>query len=68
MVVEQVTGRSTPIDRRAFVSAAVAFLSDREPLAVMGARAARHVGEHLTFHRQLHDTLALYRSLVPAGN
>ena len=63
-VVENVTGRSVPIDHDAFLNAAVVMLSDREALARMGAAAARHVREHLTFDRQLAETVALYNRLA----
>jgi glycosyltransferase involved in cell wall biosynthesis len=63
-VVENVTGRSVPIDRDAFLDAAVEMLRDREALGRMGAAAARHVREHLTFERQLAHTVELYRRLA----
>ena len=63
-IVEGVTGRSVPIDRQAFVAAALDFLGDRGALQRMGTAAARHVREHLTFARQFERTLALYRRLV----
>ena len=63
-VVEGVTGRSVPIDHDAFVDAAVTMLRDRELLAHMGTAAARHVREHLTFERQLAQTVELYQRLA----
>ena len=63
-VVENVTGRSVPIDRDAFLDAAVEMIRDRETLVRMGAAAARHVREHLTFDRQLAQTVELYRRLA----
>ena len=63
-VVEGVTGRSVPIDRGAFLDAAVVMLGDRDALARMGAAAARHVRETLTFERQLEQTIELYRRLA----
>lgn len=66
-VVENVTGRSVPIDHDAFLDAAVVMLSDRDALARMGAAAARHVREHLTFDRQLAQTVELYRRLAGAN-
>ena len=63
-VVEHVTGRSVPIDHDAFLNAAVVLLNDRDALARMGAAAARHVREHLTFDRQLSETVALYNRLA----
>ena len=63
-VVEGVTGRSTPIDRAAFVAAAVDMVADPAVLARMGVAAAAHVHDHLTAHRQVRDTVGLYRSLA----
>jgi glycosyltransferase involved in cell wall biosynthesis len=63
-IVEGVTGRSTPIDHDAFVSAAVAFLADRDALHRMGRAAASHVRERLMFDRQVGQTLELYRELI----
>ena len=63
-VVEHVTGRSTPIEHDAFVTAAVAFLSDRSTLRRMGTAAAAHIRDRLTFDRQLRDTLAVYRRVA----
>ena len=64
LIVEGVTGRSVPIDRRAFVDAGVQFLSDPGALATMGRAAAQHVREHFTFEQQIDRTLALYRQLA----
>jgi glycosyltransferase involved in cell wall biosynthesis len=64
MIVESVTGRSTPIEREAFITAAMEFLSDREKLSEMGRAAAVHVRQNFTFDRQLAQTLALYRHLA----
>jgi glycosyltransferase involved in cell wall biosynthesis len=66
-IVEGLTGRSTPVDRAAFVSAAVAFLSDRDALRRMGKAAAEHVRRSLTFDRQYRQTVDLYRSMVAAS-
>ncbi len=63
-VVEGVTGRSTPVDRGAFVALAVAFLADRDRLRRMGVAAAGHARRHLSFDRQVRDTVGLYRSVV----
>ena len=63
-VVEGVTGVSTPIDREAILRAAAALLADRTRMASMGRAALRHVREHLTFDRQVAETLALYRRLA----
>ena len=64
LVIENVTGRSTPIDRGTFVSAALNFLADGQALRTMGVHAARHIRKRLTFERQLTDTVALYRRLI----
>ena len=63
MVVENVTGRSCPIDREAFIAAGVEMLQQPERLAEMGMLAARHVRKELTFDRQASETLGLYRRL-----
>jgi glycosyltransferase involved in cell wall biosynthesis len=64
LIVDQVTGRVTPIDREAFVATAIDFLTDADALRRMGRAAAEHVREHFTFDRQVRDTLALYRRLA----
>ena len=63
LIHEGVTGRSTPIDHDAFVSAAVEFLKDGDALRQMGAAASRHVRETFTFEQQLSRTIDLYRSI-----
>ena len=67
LIVEGVTGRSTPIEHDAFVAGAIAFLSDEASLARMGEAAAEHVREHFTFDRQVEQTVALYRRLINAN-
>jgi glycosyltransferase involved in cell wall biosynthesis len=65
LVIENITGRSTPIDHDAFIAAAIEFLSlPTDKLREMGAAGAEHVRKHYTFDRQLEQTLALYRRLV----
>lgn len=64
-VIEGVTGRTSTVNREAFVAGAVEFLKDRAALATMGQSAARHVREHLTFDLQVQRTLDLYRRLTP---
>jgi glycosyltransferase involved in cell wall biosynthesis len=64
LIVENVTGRSVPIEKSAFLAAARDFLSDQPALNRMGRSAAQHVREHFTFSTQLHQTLALYRRLI----
>lgn len=63
-IIEGVTGRSTPINREAFITAAIPFLSDREALRRMGHAAAAHVRANLRFDVQLERTLAMYRRLI----
>jgi glycosyltransferase involved in cell wall biosynthesis len=63
-IVENVTGRSTPIDHDAFIAAAKDYLSDPAALLRMGQAAAIHVREHFPFERQLTETLDLYRRLI----
>jgi glycosyltransferase involved in cell wall biosynthesis len=54
-----------PIDRDAFIAAAVEFLSlPLETLRRMGTAASEHVRRHFTFQRQLEQTLALYRRIA----
>jgi glycosyltransferase involved in cell wall biosynthesis len=64
LIVPDVTGRSTPIDREAFVMAATEFLSDRDRLWRMGQAAAAHIRAHFTYDRQVDQTLDLYRRLA----
>ncbi|HQY88093.1 MAG TPA: glycosyltransferase family 4 protein [Tepidisphaeraceae bacterium] len=66
-VIENVTGKSVPIDHDIFEKTAVEMLRDPKRLAEMGRNAARHVRDHLTFDRQIHRTLDLYRSLAKLG-
>jgi glycosyltransferase involved in cell wall biosynthesis len=60
-IIEDITGRSTNINRDEFVAAALEFLSDRTSLRKMGLAAAAHVRGTLTFDLQVARTLALYR-------
>jgi glycosyltransferase involved in cell wall biosynthesis len=64
LIIENVTGRSTPIEHDAFVAAAVEFLSDPIKLHEMGRAAARHVRAGLLFSMQLERTVELYRRLA----
>jgi glycosyltransferase involved in cell wall biosynthesis len=64
LIIENVTGRSVPIDHDQFVTAAIAFLSDLPALRAMGVVAAKHVRQHYTFDRQIEQTLAMYRNLA----
>jgi glycosyltransferase involved in cell wall biosynthesis len=63
-IIEDQTGRSTPIDHEAFVAGAIRFLSDRDSLTRMGQAAARHVRANLRFDLQLERTIAMYRRLA----
>ncbi len=63
-IVEGVTGKSTAIDRNAFVTAAVEFLTDDEGLKVMGQGAAAHARANFDFARQLEATTELYYKLA----
>jgi glycosyltransferase involved in cell wall biosynthesis len=64
LIVQDVTGRSVPVDREAFIDAAAQFLSDAAALRTMGANAARLIREKFTFDQQVARTLDLYRSLA----
>jgi glycosyltransferase involved in cell wall biosynthesis len=64
LIIEGTTGRSVPIDRRQFVSAAVEFLSDHAALQKMGDAAAEHIRSHFTPERQIDQTIELYRRLA----
>jgi glycosyltransferase involved in cell wall biosynthesis len=65
LILEGITGATTPIDRAAFVSAALDFLADPAKLRAMGRAAADHVRAHFTFDRQFQQTIDLYRRLSP---
>jgi glycosyltransferase involved in cell wall biosynthesis len=67
LIVENVTGRTTAIEREAFVSGAIEFLRDGEGLARMSPAATAHIRQHFTFARQLQQTLELYRRLAGIG-
>jgi hypothetical protein len=63
LIIENVTGRSTAIEREAFITAAIDFLADGDALSRMGHAAADHLRANFTFARQLGDTVALYERL-----
>lgn len=63
LIVENVTGRSTPIEREAFVKAAGEFLSDRALLEKMGRAAGERIRASFTLDRQVEATVDLYRRL-----
>ena len=64
LIIENVTGRSVPIDRDAFIAAAIEFLADKDSLRRMGQAAASLIREKFTFQQQLAATLDLYRSMT----
>jgi glycosyltransferase involved in cell wall biosynthesis len=64
LIEQNVTGMYVPINRQAFVDAAVNFLSDRNRLRTMGIAAAARAREKFTFDKQLEKTIELYRSLA----
>src|SRR5581483_4338890 len=53
LIEENRTGRSVPVDRVAFISAAIEFLSDPDALRRMGAASAQLIREKFTFQQQL---------------
>lgn len=63
-IIEGETGWATPVDRDAFVRAAVGRLSDAAALRRMGVAAAAHVRNTLTFDRQIEQTIAWYRKCL----
>jgi UDP-glucose:(heptosyl)LPS alpha-1,3-glucosyltransferase len=67
LIIEGKTGRSSPIDHDAFLTAAKEFLSNKSALQQMGIAAAAHIRRDFTFDRQLNQTLAMYDRLVKAG-
>jgi glycosyltransferase involved in cell wall biosynthesis len=68
MIVEGITGRVTPIDRRAFAAAAREFFEEPKSLARMGAAAAEHIRKNFTFERQVAATEEMYRRIVDWSN
>jgi glycosyltransferase involved in cell wall biosynthesis len=64
LIIEDVTGRSVPINRDQFIAEAIDFLSDLPALRRMGAAAAAHVRQNFTFDLQLARTIDLYRNLA----
>ncbi|CAN5575565.1 glycosyltransferase [soil metagenome] len=63
LIIENVTGRSVPIDHDAFIAAAIDFLVDSGKLKSMGAAASELVRKNFSFDQQLSRTLDLYRSI-----
>ncbi len=66
LIVEGVTGASTPIDRESFVGSSVSLLADGQKLREMRGAAAERVRREFTFERQFAATLALYERLSAA--
>jgi glycosyltransferase involved in cell wall biosynthesis len=64
MILENITGRATPIDHDAFLAAAKSMLADSPGLDRMGLAAAKLVREKLRFDRQLAETIDLYRLMI----
>lgn len=64
MIIEGITGKTTPVDQKAFVAAAVDFLSDRAALEKMGRAASEHIRTHFTLQRQIDQTIALYERMI----
>jgi glycosyltransferase involved in cell wall biosynthesis len=64
LIIEDVTGRSVPINRDQFIAESIDFLSDLPALRRMGAAAAQHVRANFTFDRQVARTIDLYRTLA----
>jgi glycosyltransferase involved in cell wall biosynthesis len=61
-VIENLTGRSVPIDESAFVAGVIEMLTNAEGLIKMRPACVEHA-RTLTFDRQLRDTIALYGRL-----
>ncbi len=64
LIDENVTGRSTPVDRDPFIMTAIEFLSNPDALKSMGRRAAQLIRDKFTFQQQLKATLDLYQRLT----
>ncbi len=65
LILEGVTGRSTPIDRDAFVKTALGVINlPAAQRRAMGAAASAHIHAHYTLDRQIKQTVDLYRRLA----
>jgi glycosyltransferase EpsD len=64
LIIEDITGRSTEIDKQKFLQAATEFLANPSALKKMGQSASQHVRQNFTFEKQLAQTLDLYRALA----
>jgi glycosyltransferase involved in cell wall biosynthesis len=67
LITDKVNGRITPIDRHAFISTAIEFLSDKTGLQRMSDNAPTHIREHFSFERQLNAMTQLYHQLAACG-
>ncbi|MDP9173067.1 MAG: glycosyltransferase family 4 protein [Planctomycetota bacterium] len=64
LIIEGVTGRSTPIKKDAFIQGAISFLADPKALAAMGIQGAEQIRKNFTFERQVQETVAMYRIMT----
>lgn len=64
LILENRTGQSTPIDRDAFIRAALALLRNEPQLQAMRLPAAEHIRRHFDFKSQYRQTQALYERLI----
>ena len=65
LILDNQTGRITPIEHDAFLASAAQTLSlPRQDLRAMGQRASEHIRTNFTFDKQLAQTLALYSRLA----
>lgn len=65
LILENHTGRITPIDHDAFIAAAINMLTRPvSDLRAMGQRGSQHVQQNFTFDKQLQATLSLYRRIA----
>lgn len=67
LILDKINGRITPIDRQAFVTTAIEFLSDAKSLREMSGKASAHIREHFGFERQLNEMTQLYQHLAACG-
>jgi len=62
-IIENVTGRSTPIDRAAFVACAIDTLHDQDACQRMGQQASIVARQRFDIAQQIDQTLALYQRI-----
>jgi glycosyltransferase involved in cell wall biosynthesis len=67
LILDKINGRITPIDREAFVTAAIEFLSDESSRRKMSQNAPARIREHFSFERQLREMTELYYHLATCG-